>query len=83
MYFWNKNLEIAIKEKARSRLENNPTNPYRISYNRTATEVRKLTNSPKIEKCRKTCNDLDLNREGTGHSSTISVVRIGRPTLNL
>ena len=64
--FWNKNLEIAIKakEKARSRLENNPTIPNKISYNRTAAEVRKLTNSSKREKFRKTCNDLDLNREG-------------------
>ena len=64
--FWNKNLDIAVKakEKARTRLENNPTTTNRIAYNRTAAEVRKLTNSYKREKFRTACNDLDLHREG-------------------
>ena len=64
--FWNENLELAIqaREKARKRLEKNPTISNKIAYNRTTAEARKIVNSSKREKFITTCNDLDLTKEG-------------------
>ena len=64
--FWNKTLEAAVqsKEKSRKKFEKNPTTFNKCAYNRASAKVRKLTNSSKREKFQKTCNDLDLHREG-------------------
>merc|ERR1711860_405738 len=42
--FWNNNLETAVqaKEKARQKLENDPSVPNKIAYNRTAAAVRRI-----------------------------------------
>ena len=77
--FWSNNLEIAVqaKEKARQKYEENPTIPNKISYNRTAAVVRKLTISSKRESSRKPAMTLTLQMKGTRHglSSTTLVER--------
>ena len=64
--FWNDNLETAVqaKEKARQKLENDPSVPNKIAYNRTAAAVRRIAITSKRSKFQNTCNDLDLATEG-------------------
>ena len=64
--FWNDNLETAVqaKEKARQKLENDPSVPNKIAYNRKAAAVRRLAITSKRSKFQNTCNDLNLATEG-------------------
>ena len=72
--FWNEELDSAVKarEKARKRVEENPSVPNRIAYNRTTAEVKLLTNTLKREKFKTTCRNLDLARDG---NKTWSLIR--------
>ena len=72
--FWNEELDSAVKarENARKRVEENPSVPNRIAYNRTTAEVKLLTNTLKREKFKATCRNLDLARDG---NKTWSLIR--------
>ena len=64
--FWNKNLDEAVKErkKARKTVELNNTAENRTTYNKMTARVRKITRTSKREHWRKTCQNLDLNKDG-------------------
>ena len=64
--FWTENLNTAVKdrEKARKKIEDNPTIQNRIAYNRASAEVKLMTNKLKRERFKTTCKNLDLARDG-------------------
>ena len=64
--FWNKDLDDAVKsrEKARKILEKNRTQANKTNYNRLTAKVRLLTKKSKRNHWKKTCQQLDLNKQG-------------------
>ena len=52
-------------EKARKVLESNPTPENKVLHNKAAAIVKKTIQNSKRDKWRNTCQDLDLNRDGT------------------
>ena len=64
--FWNKELEELVRErrKARKRAEKDPTPSNRTAHNRLTAQVRLLIRKGKKDHWTKTCEQLDLNKEG-------------------
>ena len=64
--FWSKELKAAIKarQEARKAVKDNPTPENRTNYNKHTAKVRLLMNNGKRAKWRKTCSQLDLNKNG-------------------
>ena len=64
--FWNDKLDQAVKarEAAKRRCMENPTSENKIELNRTTAITRKETLAAKREKFQKTCDNIDLSREG-------------------
>ncbi|GFR73609.1 RNA-directed DNA polymerase from mobile element jockey [Elysia marginata] len=64
--FWNTNIEQAVKtrQEARKQMEKNPTIENKILYNKTSTLVKRKVKTVKKEKWTKTCENLDLRKDG-------------------
>ena len=64
--FWNRNLDEAVKERKKSRktVELQNTTENRTTYNKLTARVRCLTRTSKREHWRKTCQNLDLKKDG-------------------
>ncbi|GFR81082.1 RNA-directed DNA polymerase from mobile element jockey [Elysia marginata] len=64
--FWNTNIEQAVKtrQEARKQMEKNPTIENKILYNKTSALVKRKVKAAKKEKWTKTCEYLDLRKDG-------------------
>ncbi|GFS16783.1 reverse transcriptase [Elysia marginata] len=64
--FWNTNIEQAVKtrQEARIQMEKNPTIENKILYNKTSALVKRKVKTAKKEKWTKTCENLDLRKDG-------------------
>ncbi|GFR84197.1 reverse transcriptase [Elysia marginata] len=63
---WNTNIEQAVKtrQEARKQMEKNPTIENKILYNKTSALVKRKVKTAKKEKWTKTCENLELRKDG-------------------
>ncbi|GFR59057.1 RNA-directed DNA polymerase from transposon X-element [Elysia marginata] len=72
--FWNTNIEQAVKtrQEARKQMEKNPTIENKILYNKTSALVKRKVKTAKKEKWTKTCENLDLRKDGAKACSLLN-----------